>query len=269
MVSEAIGENPSIALRSNWLTVNNNTLRADVLKNSRSEKLTVSPEELSSILLLGRRSILQGIEEFYGQQVLKNPNLSIVRPSIWTAHLGTTAQTDGRNSQVFTDLGYDNGGINTSIDEIKPEFHAHWNAIREAGFLPEVRRTSDGNNAGSWLLLRKPSLSEVLHHWFDYQDNDIENTAKSIKNDNKELEQRYLRLYRLLGEKAVDQAPDATRSRKQIGLILSMAAIKSAIGDKDGYEVEIDDALTYADNASEIDNSTVRAIENSTFEIDQ
>lgn len=51
----------------------------------------------------------------------------------------------------------------------------------------------------------------------------------------------------------------------QVGLILSMAAIKSALGDKDGYEDEVDDALTYAHNDLSIDAGTVRAIENSTF----
>jgi hypothetical protein len=263
---EAIGEHPSVGLRSNWLTVNDATLRADVLKNSQSERLTVSAEELQTVLLLGRTSLLQGIEDFYEDQVNKNPGATIVRPSIWTAQLGTTAQTDGRNSKVFTEKGYANGGVIQSSDEIQPGFHGHWNAVKEAGFLPEVRRTSGKQDGGSWLLLRKPLLSEVLHHWFNYPSDVLDNAIEIITDEeDKGIERRNLRMYRMLGERAVDRAPDTARSKQQIGLILSMVAIKSALGDKDGYEDEVDDALTYAHNDSSIDVSTVRAIENSAY----
>lgn len=264
MSSESIGENPSVVLRSNWLTVNGATLRADALKNSRSERLTVSAEELQSVLLLGRRAIVQGIEEFYSRH---QPYAS-TRPSIWTVHLGTTAQTDGRNSKVFTERGYANGGVNTSIDEIQPRFHGHWNAIKEAGFLPEVRRTSGTEDGGSWLLLRKPSLNEVLHHWFGYPEEALNEVIATVVDEDKGVERRNLRIYRMLGERIVDKMPDRARSRMQIGQILSMAAIKSALGDKTGYEDEVDDAFTYADNDFQIDPSTIRAMENSTFELD-
>jgi hypothetical protein len=259
------GENPDIALRSNWLMVNGHTLRTDVLKDSKSDKLTISGQDLSSILLLGRRTILQSIEELHERQVLQHPESVVTRPSIWIAHVGTAAQTDGRSSQVFTELGYANGGVNTSIDEIKPGFHGHWRAVQDAGFLPEVRRTSGSRDGGSWLLLRKPSLPQVLQHWFGYQEKQIDIAVEIIKDD----VQCNIPYYRMFREKEVDQAPDAARSRQQIGLILSMAAIKSAIGDRDGYEQEVDDALIYIDNDPSIDASTVRAIENSTYEIDQ
>lgn len=262
---EAIGEHPSVNLRSNRLLVNDRALRADILRDTKSEKITVSSLELERVLLLGRASILQGIEDFYEDQVNNNPSTTVVRPSIWTAQLGTTVQTDGRNSRVFTEKGYANGGVIQSPDEIRPGFHNHWHAVTNTGFLPEVRRTSSGQNGGSWLLLRKPSLSDVLHHWLNYPSDALENAIESIADEeDRGVERRTLRMYRMLGEKAVDRAPNAVRPRQQIGLILSMAAIKSALGDMDGYEAEVDDALTYAHNDSSIDVSTIRAIENST-----
>jgi hypothetical protein len=266
-MSDASGENLSIALRSNWLTVNNNTLRADVLKNSKSERTPVSPEELESVLLSGRRAILQGIEEFYEQQVINYPDRTVVRPSIWTAQLGTRTQTDVRNSRVFTEKGYANGGVNSSADEIQGRFLGHWRAVESAGFLPEVRRTTGGHDGGSWLLLRKPTLGQVLYHWFGYEKEAIKDAVEAVTDTDKETERRKLLSYRLRGEETVDRAPDLHRSRAQIALILSMGAIKSALGDQVGYEEEINDAFTYIDNDASIDVSTVRAIENSTFEL--
>lgn len=262
---EAIDEHSTIALQSNRLLVEGKTLRADVLKDSRSEKISVSSLELEKVLLLGRTSLLNGIEDFYDNQVAKNPGLTIVRPSIWTAQLGTTSQTDGRNSKVFTEKGYNNGGIIQEPDELQPSFHGHWNAVKEAGFLPEVRRASGPKDGGSWLLLRKPSLGEVLHHWFAHSEDEPTKAIEAIRDEDKDWEKRKLRIYRMMGEKAVDAAPDSVRSREQIALILSMAAIKSGLGDKDGYEEEVDDALTYANNDSTMDIGAVRAIENSIF----
>jgi hypothetical protein len=269
MLQNSIGENPSIALQSNWLTVNGSPLRADILPNANSEKIPVSAVSLEAVLLLGRRSILQGIEEFYEQQVAMHPGAAIAKPSVWAAQLGTTRQTDGRNGRVFTEKGYANGGVNTSIGEIQPRFHGHWDAVRDAGFLPEVRRTSDGQDGGAWLLLRKPSLDEVLRHWFDKKDGAINNLVERFRDDDKGLQCRNLREYRMIGEVAAEEQPDFLRSRAQIGLLLSMAAIKSTLGDKSGYEDEIDDVFTYVDNDTRIDVSTVRAIENSTFEINR
>jgi len=265
MTERAFTENSTVSLRSNWLSVDGYALRANVLKDSRSEKTDVSPEQVTSMLLLGRQSILQGIEEFYDVQIIKNPSLTIVRPSIWTAQLGTTLQTDGRNSQVFTERGYANGGVNTSVDEIRPQFHDHWNAVKEAGFLPEVRRGSGGPNGGSWLLLRKPSLPEVLTHWFDEPADALTAAIDAISHDDKETERKRLRLYRMVREEAVDRTLDTVRPKEQVRLNLAMTAIKSALGDTAGYEDELEDALIYAHNNELISASTVRAIENSAF----
>ena len=271
MSMKSLGEDATVGLRSNFLIVNGHSLRADVLKESKSESLTISPEALEKVLLMGRRAIVTGIENFYEQQVARHPDLTVQRPSIWTAKLGTTAQTDGSNSKVFTDKGYANGGINTSIDEVKPQFHAHWNAVVEAGFLPEVRRTSGARDGGSWLLLRKPTLPQVLEYWFGTPKDVFEDIINTISDNDNALERRNLRWYRMLREQAIDAAvdtvPDTARSREQIGLILSMAAIKSALGDAVGYEDELEDAFTCMDNDTRMDASTIRAVENSTFDM--
>ncbi|HEY8992439.1 MAG TPA: hypothetical protein VIM37_01155 [Candidatus Microsaccharimonas sp.] len=71
-------ENTVVGLKSNWLMVNGQNLHADTY----SEKLSITDENLNRILLLGRHTILEGIEaRFVGD----------VRPSIWTAQFGTTA----------------------------------------------------------------------------------------------------------------------------------------------------------------------------------
>lgn len=92
------------------------------LRDQGLNKLTVSSNELERVILLGRRPILQGIEEFYEKQALKNPDLSVTRPSIWTTQFGTTVQTDGKNSKIFTEKGYANGGIITSKEEAGHSF---------------------------------------------------------------------------------------------------------------------------------------------------
>lgn len=269
MPERSIPENPTVSLRSNFLTVDDNTLRANVLRNSRSEKLTVSQRQLDRILLLGRHSILQGIEEFYEQQVERNPDAKIVRPSIFTAQLGTPAQTDGQASKVFTEQGYANGGVINSIQEIQQPFRGHWQSVRYVGFLPEVRRTSGSKDGGSWLLLRKPSLNDVLQHWLDqgWGVAHMNSLVERLQDKDKAKERYNLREYRMSREHIVDEASDHLRSREQISLILLMAAIKLGLGDKDGYYEEVDDALMYADNDPDIDERIVRAIENSTFEL--
>lgn len=267
MLSKSTGEGLAIAVKSNWLTVNGSSLRADVLTDATADKLTVSSDELLRILLLGRRTILQAVEVFYEQQVLKNPDLTVGRASVFTAQLGTEAQTDGKDSEVFTEKGYDNGGVNSAPDEIQPRFRDYWHAVRHAGFVPEVRRTSGSANGGSWLALRKPSLDDVLVDWFDQRRGMPARVVDRVKDESEAEQRRLLLEYRIMSEEKNERQPDAQHSRAQIGLILSMAAIKLALEDTHGYEVEIDDALTFADNDATIEDGAVRAIENSTFEM--
>jgi len=267
MVANGIGEESTIDFQSNWLTVDGSLLRADVLRSSRSDRLSVSAEELGRVLLPGRRAILTTIEDFYQTQIFAHPDSTIVRPSLWTAQLGTTTQTDGKQSKVFTNEGYNNGGIIQTVEEINPSFHEHWNAVKQAGFLPEVRRVSKGQQGGAWLLLRKPSLPDVLKHWLQYDSTNLQTAIETLKDDDSEAQLRTIRTFRVMGEIAVDEVSNPERSRHQIGLMLAMAALKSAVGDTTGYNQEIDDAFDYADNDTSIDQASIRALENSTFEL--
>jgi hypothetical protein len=147
-----MNEKISVTVRSNFLRVNRRELWADVLDQPIDvNREPVDAARLELILKLGRITILEGIERFYEKHA---SGLGAKRPSIWTAHLGSLEQTEGRNSQVFTQAGYDNGGIIGSIDEIQDKFHGHWQAVEAAGFLPEVRRTFGKEDGGAWLLLR-------------------------------------------------------------------------------------------------------------------
>lgn len=255
----------NVGLQSNFLRVNDQTLRADVLRRAESEKLPVNAEQLERMLKLGRFTILEGIEDFYEKTQAANPTLTVERPSIFTAQLGTTAQTDGRKGRVFTDKGYDNGGIITSIEEIKEPFHGHWNAVKAAGFVPEVRRTSGKEDGGSWLLLRRPTIANVLKDWLDYQEspdaiatrNDI---VEKADEDSPELQKQKLRLYRALGSEAIvsmEASNDIDSIRRQyIGLELAMGVLRGFANDWEGSDESYDDALLYARGDERLDENT-------------
>jgi hypothetical protein len=147
-------------VHQNVLTDAGRKLWVDVLRppfrnyTTRFEK--VSPEELENVLKLGSVGIHNAIETFYSEQYarLHPKGCTVVRPSIWVAQLGATKQTDGANSEVYTEKGYKNGGIHYDKDEMHEEFGPHWEAIEQAGFTPHVRSTYGGTTAGAWLLLR-------------------------------------------------------------------------------------------------------------------
>lgn len=269
MPLDRISEQPSISLRSNWLTVGNSTLRADILKNSRSDKLTVSTKTLESLLVLGRSTILQAIEDSYVEQTMSHLDSTVIRPSIWTTQLGTTTQTDGINSKVFNVTGYRNGGVNTTIDELQPRFQGHWSAVKNAGFLPEVRRTSGTVDSGSWLLLRKPTIQQVALQWLEWQENPETARLQNVKNSTHEEAISNLHRYQTLGEARVDHLSDtrgnALRPRFQIGLLLGTIALKQQAGYPFSSERDIDDILDYATESSAITTPMIRAIVNSTF----
>lgn len=112
--------------RSNQaFNVEGSPLRTTVLDIPDSIEVSVFPDEFEQILSLGRTSI--AIASFY---------------RLWVIRLGNTDQTDGSNSQVYTPLGYKNGGVHESIDELQDPFHAYWRAIEAVGFKPET--TGDG-----------------------------------------------------------------------------------------------------------------------------
>jgi len=265
MSGELPSEQPIITLQYERLAVNGQVLRANVLRGDGSDALKISPEDLESILVPARRPILRVIEDYYEQTQLNNPDLHIVRPSIWTAHLASTKQSEGQSNRVFTELGYRNGGVHTLRDELQPDFHGYWDAVRNAGFMPEVRLDATKPYAGPWLLLRKPTLDEVALHWFDFP-SDAAASATQIKDDDMRIEAHNLRQQHLSGEAIVDRAPNEHRSRLEMGLILSMAAIKASMGDQAAYSRDIDDVFEYLDADQTIDISATRAVENATFE---
>ncbi|MDB5187414.1 MAG: hypothetical protein JWM07_886 [Candidatus Saccharibacteria bacterium] len=266
----------NVGLQSNFLRVDEQTLRADVLRNDASDKLPVNAEHLEQILKLGRFTILEGIEDFYEKTQAANPTLTVERPSIFTAHLGTTAQTDGRKSRVFTERGYDNGGIITSIDEIKAPFHGHWNAVKAAGFVPEIRRTSGKEDGGSWLLLRKPTLANVITDWVYYYESPeaiaVRNSmVAGIENDSFEVQHERLSVYEELGKRAIEAAVayDNTPARayQHVGLELAVGILSTFVDETnpDRLDMAIDDAYQYAKGSKHVDDSVVLAIENATW----
>lgn len=155
-----MNETWDIQVRNDFLRVNKRLLRTDILEHSVDKKLAVSAKQLEVILVLGRVSILDSIEESFKKRQLNQPDLhDIVRPAIYTVHLGLPDQVDGENGLVFTDQGYhaqDNIPDNPrrSIDDIQEKFHGYWQAVEDAGFVPEVRKTSGKIDGGAWLLLR-------------------------------------------------------------------------------------------------------------------
>lgn len=141
----------------NNLRYEDKTLWADVLPvpyhgKNRNEYLAVSPTELETILRVSQAVIERAIESFYDEQYarLTPKGYTVRRPSIWVAQLGSNSQTDTAAGKVYSDKGYENGGVHWDIDEQKPDFEQHWRAVERAGFYPHVR----GSNNGAFLMLR-------------------------------------------------------------------------------------------------------------------
>lgn len=130
--------NREISIKSGFLNVDGSPLRTAVLDIPNSIEVPVFPDEFEQILRVGRTSI--AIASFY---------------RLWVIRLGNTDQTDGSNNQVYTPLGYKNGGVHEFIDEIQDPFHAYWRAIEAVGFKTEVRSTTGDGVDGSWMLLGK------------------------------------------------------------------------------------------------------------------
>lgn len=265
---------PIVSLRSNFLQVNGHTLQADILRSAATEKLPVSAERLETILVLGRFSILRGIEEFYTQTKLKHPGQAIVRPSIFTAQLGTVAQAEGRSSRVFTAEGYANGGIITSSSEIQERFHGHWNAVKSAGFLPEVRRTSGARDGGAWLMLRRPTIPDVLDEWLSYKESPIATAlSDQIKHEDQAdpaLNMQHIHWYREIGMRTIDtdvRSEDMlTLAHQNIGLELAIGALKLAVHDQQGFVDATEDAMRYAERHPLVDDGVTFAIENAIWQ---
>ncbi|HEY8992440.1 MAG TPA: hypothetical protein VIM37_01160 [Candidatus Microsaccharimonas sp.] len=164
----------------------------------------------------------------------------------------------------------------TSRYEINDHYHPYWDAVLGAGFLPEVRRVSGKEKGGAWLLVRKPTLLEVAKNWLRWGETKAgasirENISMQQKEGSLSDRERRdaFRVYRIVGEASIDRLSKDVdmyrRSHQQIGLLLGVAAMRYDLHDTDGYTLEIDDAFRYADSDPSIDDATIRAIENSTF----
>lgn len=245
-----------VQLRQNWLTVNRRALCAEAL-GDKPNKTVVTAEQLAHVLAIGRVAILNGIEDFYDTMRADNPG--VVRPSIFTVQLGDTLQTDGRHTNVFTEKGYNNGGIIQAVDELQPSIHPYWNAVMDAGFLPEVRRTSGKEHGGSWLMLRKPTLAQVSGDWLGVPLYLPDETA-----ENQELtalqKEAAVDMYREGVYGKIDEFDDMqkaqsvsgperamNRSRLQISSLVGVLAYKQALAYADGdLDSDIEYAIQYA-----------------------
>lgn len=143
-------------VNQNIFTDDGRRLWADVLKIPFRKHIqnyeVVSADKLEAILSVAHLAIHNSIEDFYLEQYTKYTpkGYTVVRPSIWVAQLGSSSQTDGANSKVYSEKGYRNGGIHYDKDEQHEAFYPHWEAVENAGFTPHVR----GATAGAWLMLR-------------------------------------------------------------------------------------------------------------------
>jgi hypothetical protein len=101
---------------------------------------------------MGKTAILEGIEEFYVRTVERNPDATVVRPSIFTVRMGYT------ESRVLSPAGQNNNtSIHTNRWEMARYLRQYWDATLDAGFKPELRSRIGGkkSNEATWLLVRK------------------------------------------------------------------------------------------------------------------
>ncbi|MDB5176722.1 MAG: hypothetical protein JWN75_390 [Candidatus Saccharibacteria bacterium] len=258
------------SLDSNFLTENDKLLRADVLFSAERKTKKIPAEELAGVLINGRRVILPSIEEFYEKTKLQKPGYTVTRPTILTVRLGTTKQYQGRDSEVFTDTGYKNGGNITKIEELRDEFHPYWNAITEAGFVPIVHRmqTLPGPvrlmaQGGAWLGLKKPTVEQVAAQWFGHNENRDMVVARATPG----LDKDAIRIYEDIGQERVDLLEERGHSDLRMGLNLAVAALKRSMGNMESFTLDVEDTLTQAKNDKFRRDAAVRAIENSIYEI--
>lgn len=141
----------------NNLRYDGKTLWTDVLplpyRGKRKDGfLVVSPPELETLLRVGHSIIERAIEGFYREQYtrLTPKGYTVIPPSIWVAQLGPSRQTDGSNSEVYSEKGYENGGVHWEVEEQRPAFEQHWRAAERAGFHPHVKESEND----AFLMLR-------------------------------------------------------------------------------------------------------------------
>lgn len=134
-----------ISFRSNSLLVRGRGLEMD----------NVTPEELYTILNMGRTALAEHIETIYTQTVEKNPGGTIVRPSLGIVQLSP----NGEKMPVVSGYGKLNDtNIYRHVIEVTPgKPRELWAAVEEAEFTPEARLFSRGRDQDTVsLLVRNP-----------------------------------------------------------------------------------------------------------------
>ena len=139
---------PAISFKNeNMLLVNKKPLRADVLEFESKRLAPISAEKLHTILTVGNVAIRDQIEMIY-QRVSKT-NQNVARASILAVNLSG----DEHSWRDVYDNEYKNSGmISTDRDVVLPPFQPYWDAVKEAGFYPEVGDSYFG--MGTWMYLR-------------------------------------------------------------------------------------------------------------------
>ena len=155
---------------SNWLhspPPDGKLLKVAAMEGLDDKRWEIQADELAELIHAKIGMFSLSMETFYQESLRINAGkgLTIGRPSIWLAQLGTATQSDTRWNQVFTEKGFNNGGIIKNIDEIKEPYHPYWNAVIDGSqgvMLPEVRRVSGRALGGAWLLLEldEPRLED-------------------------------------------------------------------------------------------------------------
>lgn len=255
--------NLGISLRENWLELDGRKLKSSDPRFNAPEKLSVTPEGLRAILDIGTPEILPAVEAFYERTRLANPKSTVVRPSVFTAHLGTAEM----ENLLLTHRGQHNGGNITERNELSYLATRYWDAVHMMGFQPELRRTSGQCNGGLWILLRRPSLLQVNSEWlgtpFELPEVNPDDNARRVLGEYADRLAEIadsvddVMIYR---DEPVEQR-QYYRSRLQIGRIIAISALKISLHTGEP-EDDIEDALDYARNDPTIGDDIERAIRN-------
>jgi len=120
--------------------------------NSEGITLEMSPDELQAILQIGHAAIIGGITTSFEVTKQRYPDHEVVRPSVFVLRLGTNSQ----EKRILTETGQANGSaIHREPEEIREKYHPYWFAVKDGGYIPEVRSTLSGPGVGGiWLMLR-------------------------------------------------------------------------------------------------------------------
>lgn len=260
----------AVEVQGNWLFVKGRVLSADVLLTDRHSHLTVGSDELRTILTLGRTTILEGIDLSYERLRAQRPDHAVSRPSIWTAQLATQAQVSGLDNVVLRPQSSGQTDLFNEKNALYPIFHGHWDAVHDAGFVPEVRRVRSTKANGAWLFLRRPTVDDVLKNWLDYQEaDDAQHVRDRMQTGYVAGEKHaaaigfYSDIQKEYTAKRVDRSDVVKLARQRIGIQLARATMKLCGYDHDGYAEEVESIFDTIDAA--VDRPTVLAIENAVW----